>query len=64
MGSSMSTVIPNIYMKYFEGTFKGTVTLKSTIWLRYVGDKCQGVEILMDHVNSIKPFDLIHNIRK
>ena len=54
-------VLANIYMEYFEEMALGSTSLKSSIWLRYVNDTFilwphqEDVQILVDHVNSIRP---------
>ena len=61
MGSPLSTVLANIYMEYFEEMALGSTSLKSSMWLRYVDDAFilwphqEDVQILLDHVNSIRP---------
>ena len=61
MGSPLSPVLANIYMKYFEEMALGSTSLKPSMWLRYIDDTfilCphqEDVQILFDHVNSIRP---------
>ena len=61
MGLPLSTVLTNIYMEYFEETALGSTPLKSSMWLRYVDETFilwphqEDVQILLDHVNSIRP---------
>ena len=61
MSSPLSPVLANIYMEYFEEMALGSTSLKPSMWLRYVDDTFilwphQGdVQILLDHVNSIRP---------
>ena len=55
------SVLANIYMEYFEEMALGSTSLKPSMWLRYVDDKFilrphqEDVQILLDHVNSIRP---------
>ena len=62
MGSPLSPVLANIYMEYFEEMALGSTSLKPSMWLRYVDDTFilwphqEYVQILLDHVNSIRPF--------
>ena len=48
-------------MEYFEERELESISLKPTIWLRYVDDSFilwphqEDVQILLDHVNSIRP---------
>ena len=52
-------VLANIYMEYFKEMALGSTALKPSMWLRYVDDTFilwphqEGVQILLDHVNSI-----------
>ena len=61
MGSPLSPVLANIYMEYFEEMALGSTSLKPSIWLRYINDTFilwphqEDVQILLDHVNSIRP---------
>ena len=61
MGSPLSPVLANIYMEYFEEMALGSTSLKPSIWLRYGDDTFilwphqENVQILLDHVNSIRP---------
>ncbi len=51
----------NLYMEYFEEMALGSTSLKPSMWLRYVDDTFilwphqEDVQILLDHVNSIRP---------
>ena len=61
MGSPLSPVLANIYMEYFEEMALGSISLEPSMWLRYVDDTFilwphqENVQILLDHVNSIRP---------
>ena len=61
MGSPLSPVLANLYMEYFEEMALGSTSLKPSMWLRYVDDTFilwphqEDVQILLDHVNSIRP---------
>ena len=61
MGSSLSPLLANIYIKYFEEMALGSTSLKPSMWLRCVDDTFilwphqEDVQILLDHVNSIRP---------
>ena len=61
MGSPLSPVLANVYMEYFEEMALGSTPLKPSMWLRYVDDTFilwphqEDVQVLMDHVNSIRP---------
>ena len=61
MGSPVSPVLANLYMEYFEEMALGSTSLKPSIWLRYVNNSFvlwphqEDVQILLDHVNSIRP---------
>ena len=62
MGSQLSPVLVNIYMEYLEEMAIGSTSLlKPSLWLRYVDDTFihwphqKDVQILLDHVNSIRP---------
>ena len=61
MGSPLSPVLANLYMEYFEEMALGSTSLKPSMWLRYVDDSFilwphqEDVQILLDHVNSIRP---------
>lgn len=60
MGSPLSPVMANTYMEYFAEMAIGTSPLKQTVWLRHVDDTFtywqheEAVQILMDHVTSMK----------
>ena len=60
-GSPLSPVLANIYKEYFEEMALGSTSLKPSMWLRYVDDSFilwphqEDVQILLDHVNSIRP---------
>ena len=59
MGSPLSPVLTNMYMKYFEEMALGSKSIKPSLWLRYIDDLFilwphqEDVQILLDHVNSI-----------
>ena len=61
MGSSLSLVLADIYLEYFEEMALGSTSLKPLMWLRYVDDTFvlwphqEDVQKLLDHVNSIWP---------
>ena len=61
MGSSLSPVLANIYMEYFEEMAFGSTSLKPSMWLRYIDDTFilwphqEDVQTLLDPVNSIRP---------
>ena len=61
MGSPLSPVLANIYKEYFEEMALGSTSIKPSMWLRYVDDTFilwphkEDVQILLDHVNSIRP---------
>ena len=61
MGSPLSPAMANIYMEYFEQMPLEFISLKPTIWLKYVDDTFilwphqEDVQILLDHVNSVRP---------
>ena len=61
MGSPLSPVLTNIYIEYFEEMALGSTSLKQSMWLRFVDDSFilwphqEDVQILLDHVNSIRP---------
>ena len=61
MGSPLSPVLANIYMEYFEEMALGSISLKPSMWVRYVDDTFilwphqEDVQILLDHVSSIRP---------
>ena len=69
MGLPLSPAMANIYiyiyiyiyMDYFEEMALESISLKPTIWLRYWDDTLilwphqEDVQILLDHVNSIRP---------
>ena len=61
MGSPLSPVLANIYMEYFEKMALGFTSLKPSMWFRYIDDTFilwshrEDVQILLDHVNSIRP---------
>ena len=48
-------------MEYLEEMALGSTSLKSSMWLRYVDDTFilwphqEDIQILLDHVNSIRP---------
>ena len=60
MCSPLSPLLGNIYMEYFEEMALGCTSLKPSMWLRYVDDTFilwphqEDVQILLDHVNSIR----------
>ena len=60
MGSSLSLVLADIYLEYFEEMALGSTSLKPSTWLRYVDDTFvlwphqEDVQTLLDHVNSIR----------
>ena len=59
--SPLSPVLANIYIESFEEMALGSTSLKPSMWLRYVDDTFilwphqEDVQILLDHVNSIRP---------
>ena len=59
MSLPLSPVLANIFMEYFEEMALESISLKSSMWLRYVDDTFilwphqKEVQILLDHVNSI-----------
>ena len=61
MGSPLSPVLGNMYMEYFEEMALACTSLKPSMWLRYVDDTFilwphqEDVQILLDHMNSIRP---------
>ena len=61
MDSPLSPVLANIYMEYFEEMALGSTSLKPSMWFRYEDDTFilwphqEDVQILLDHVNSIRP---------
>ena len=61
MGSPLSPVLANIYMEYFKEMTSGSTSLKPSMWLRYIEDTFilwphqEDVQILLDHMNSIRP---------
>ena len=61
MGSPLSSSMVNINLEYFEEMALESISLKPAIWLRYVDDAFilwphqEDVQILLDHVNSIRP---------
>ena len=61
MCSSLSPVLAYIYMEYFEEMALGFISLKPSMWLRYVDvtfilwPHQEDVQILLDHMNSIQP---------
>ena len=61
MSSSLSPVLANIYTEYFEEMALGSTSLRPSMWLRYVDDTFilwpnqEDVQILLNHVNSIRP---------
>ena len=61
MGSPLSPVLANLYKEYFEEMALGSTSLNPSMWLRYVDDTFilwphqEDVQILLDHVNSIRP---------
>ena len=60
MGLLLLPVLANIYIEYFDEMALGSTSLKSSMWLRYVDDTFilrphqEDVQILLDHVNSIR----------
>ena len=61
MGLPLTPVLANIYMEYFEEMALGSTSLKPSMWLRYIDDTFllwphqEDVQILFDHMNSIRP---------
>ena len=61
MGSPLLPVFAYIYKEYFEEMALGSTSLKPSMWLRYIDDTFilwphqEDVQILLDHVNSIRP---------
>ena len=60
-------MLANIYMEYFEEMALGSRSLKPCMWLRYVDDTFilwphqEDVQILLDHVNSIRSSYTVNN---
>ena len=60
MRSPLSPLLANVNMEYFEEMALGSTSLKPSMWLRYVDDTFilwphqEDVQILLDHVNSIR----------
>ena len=60
MGSTLS-VFANIFMEYFKEITLGSISLKPSMWLRYVDvtfilwSYREDVQTLLDQVNSIRP---------
>ena len=61
MDSPLSPVFANIYMEYFKEMALGSTSLKPSMWLSYIDDTFilwphrEDVQILLDHMNSIRP---------
>ena len=61
MDSPLSPVLANLHVEYFEEMALGSTSLKPSVWLWYVDDTFilwphqEDVQILLDHVNSIRP---------
>lgn len=61
MGSALSPLIVNMYMKYSENLTLGSTTLKRSLELQYIDDtfmlwlQQEDVQVPLDHRNSIKP---------
>ena len=60
MGSPVSAVVANLYMKFFEELALDTTPVKPRPWKRYVDDTCcivkkDATEGLLDHLNSVRP---------
>ena len=61
MGLPLSPALANIYMEYFEDMASRSTSLKPSMQLRYIDDtfilwpQQEDVQILLDHVNSIRP---------
>ena len=59
MGSPLSPVLANVYMEYFKVMALRSISLKPSMWLRYVDDTFlfwphqEYVQALIDDVNSI-----------
>ena len=57
---TLSPVLANIYMEYFEEMALGSTSLKPSMWLRHVDDTFilwphkENVQILLDHVKTIR----------
>ena len=60
MGTPLSPVLAKLYIEYFEEMALRSISLKPSMWLRYVDDTFilwpyqEDIQILLDHVNSIR----------
>lgn len=61
MGSSLSPVVANIYMEWFENEAIRTAPIKPKLWLRYVDDTFiiwkendKALEQFLEHINRIR----------
>ena len=60
MGSLVSSIVANLYMKYFEQKALSTLTLLTRMWLGYVDDtfviqKEDHKQNFLEHINSVEP---------
>ena len=58
MGSPVSAVVANLYMKFFKELALDTAPAKPRLWKRYIDDTCcivkkDATERLLDHLNSV-----------
>ena len=58
MGSSVSAVVANLYMEFFEELALRLAPVRPRLWKRYVDDTCckakrNTMEGLLNHLNSI-----------
>ena len=61
MGSSLSPVLCNLYMEYFETELMNNIQNKPLLWVRYVDDVFAILDnetdhlALLDEINSLSP---------
>ena len=61
MGSPLLLVLTNVQMEYFEEMASGCISLKSSLWLRYIDGTFilwpyqEDVRTLLDLTNLIRP---------